>query len=525
MFKYLSMIIIVTGLIFSQNDTDTLNQAQADNVTAKTISLHADDAPLTIVLSMLAEESGYNIVTGPNVNEQDKLSIHLDDVDVNEAINLIIRASGLSYEIIGNSILVAKQDKIMEDVGVKPHIISLQYANTDDVVKLLSNITNQITVEKSGNNLLINASPKKIAEIEYIIDSIDVPATQIVLEARLIEVSLGDEQKVGLDWAKLGGISLKVSEAGAPVDLGTKYSKSLIPGLTFTQNELGLYEESYEEVLSAILPQEMYYQRIYDADQPNPIQGLIPFGYGAARQLTAFDIALDFLLRDNKAQVLANSQVVTLNGHEATISMVDVVPYVLSSGGVGGQVKVQKEEVGIKLSILPTINDDGYISTSVTPEVSSIYDMIGPERNIPHIKKRVSNTTVRVLDGETIIIAGLLSANKRNQVSYMPIFGRLLGWIPFIGDFFRHELDVIAKTDLIVQITPRIITDGESGIQKKLDHKLTEDELINFDIKRGLDYYLDQFKNDDEDAIQDTIKNQNTEDTIDSIESENIIKK
>ena len=61
--------------------------------------------------------------------------------------------------------------------------------------------------------------------------------------------------------------------------------------------------------------------------------------------------------------------------------------------------------------------------------------------------------------------------------------------------------------------------------KKKLDHKLTEDELINFDIKRGLDYYLDQFKNDDEDANQDTIKNQNTEDTIDSIESENIIKK
>ena len=493
MLKYWNVILIIIGLLFSQNTVEEQEQ---------TISLHADDAPLAIVLSMLAEESGYNIVTGPNVNEQDKLSIHLDEVAVSEAINLIIRASGLSYEIIGNSILVAKQDKIMEDVGVKPHVISLQYANTDDVVKLLANISNQITVEKSGNNLLINASPKKIAEIEEIIAVIDVPATQIVLEARLIEVSMGDEEKVGLDWAKLSGVSFKVSEAGAPVDLGTKFSKSLIPGLTFTQNELGIYEESYTEVMKSILPEEMYYQRIWDADQESPIKGLIPFGYGAARQLTAFDLALDFLLKDNKAQILANSQVVTLNGHQATISMVDVVPYVLSSGGVGGQVKVQKEEVGIKLTILPTINDDGYITTSVTPEVSSIYDMIGPERNIPHVKKRVSNTTVRVLDGETIVIAGLLSANKRKQVSYMPVFGRLLGWIPYLGNLFKHNSEVILKTDLIVQITPRIITEGDSGIKQNLYHKLTEEQLMKFNIDEKALKGLEQV----EERVEDILK-------------------
>ena len=93
------------------------------------------------------------------------------------------------------------------------------------------------------------------------------------------------------------------------------------------------------------------------------------------------------LLKNNTAEILANSEVVTLNGHEATISMVDVVPYILSSGGVGGQVQVQREEVGIKLKILPTVNSDGYITTQVTPEVSSIYDFIGPDRNIPWVKK------------------------------------------------------------------------------------------------------------------------------------------
>ncbi len=508
MFRYLSVFLIILSLGMNQdlespdNSESTIKDEDLERGLKK-ITLHADDAPLSIVLSMLAEESGYNIVTGPNVNQNDELSIHLDDVAVNEAINLIIRASGLSYEIIGNSILVAKQEKIMEDVGVKPHVISLQYANTVDVVRLLSNITNQITVEKSGNNLLINASPKKIAEIQYIIDLVDVPATQIVLEARLVEVSMGDEEKIGLDWAKLSGVSFKLSEAGAPVLLGTSKSNTLIPGLSFTQDELGIYQESYEQVMKTILPESMYYQRIWDANQQTPIKGLIPFGYGAARQLTAFDLALDFLLKDNKAQILANSQVVTLNGHEATISMVDIVPYVISSGGVGGQVQVQKEEIGIKLTILPTINDDGYITTSVTPEVSSIYDMIGPDRNIPHVKKRISNTTVRVLDGETIVIAGLLSASKRKQVSYMPIFGRLLGWIPYLGNLFKHNAEVITKTDLIVQITPRIIDDGYSGIEQKLYHKLSESELLDFDIdKEGILKSLRKF----EETIEDGLK-------------------
>ena len=91
-------------------------------------------------------------------------------------------------------------------------------------------------------------------------------------------------------------------------------------------------------------------------------------GLKFSRQLSAFDLTLDFLLKNNKAEILANSQVVTLNGHKATISMVDIVPYILSSGGLGVQVQVQREEIGIKLEILPTVNTDGYITTSVTPE-------------------------------------------------------------------------------------------------------------------------------------------------------------
>ena len=435
-----------------------------------TVSIHAEDAPLSSILAMLAQESQYNIVTGPNVNNQDKLTIHLTDVPINQAIDLVVRASGLSYEIVGSSILVAAHSNISMDVGITPHVISLQYANPDDVAKLLQNVTTQITVEKSGNNLLVSASPKKIAEIEAIIKKIDIPALQIMLEARLIEVSLTDEEELGIDWAKLAEMSFIIAETGNKIVLPDgNTTGSIVPGMDYNYNEATeAYEETFNAMKTGILPENMYFNRLDN----------MPFSNGASRQLTAFDATINFLLRENRAQILANSQVVTLNGHEANISMVDIVPYILSSGGVGGQVKVQREEVGIKLSILPTVNTDGYITTSVTPEVSSIYDMIGPDRNIPHVKKRISNTTVRVLDGQTIVIAGLLSANKRLDISKFPLLWR----IPYLGEkFFTHKSEKIEKTDLIVQITPRIIHDDYSGIDKSLSHEQTEHELLEKD--------------------------------------------
>ena len=453
--KTLSLFLTIT-LVFSSNPDEAR------------VTIHAEDAPLSSVLAMLAEESEYNIVTGPNVNNQDKLTIHLTNVPINQAINLVVRASGLSYEIVGSSILVAAHNNISQDVGITPHVISLQYANPDDVALLLQNITTQITVEKSGSNLLVSASPKKIAEIEAIVEEIDVPALQIMLEARLIEVSLTDEEELGLDWAKLSQLTFLIAENGSKIVLPDgNTTGTIFPGLDYSYNEsTERYEETLNALKTGILPENMYFNRLDN----------VPFSNGMSRQLTAFDATIDFLMRENKAQILANSQVVTLNGHEANISMVDVVPYILSSGGVGGQVKVQREEVGIKLNILPTVNTDGFITTSVTPEVSSIYDMIGPDRNIPHVKKRVSNTTVRVLDGETIIIAGLLSANKRLDVSKFPLLWR----IPYLGEkFFTHYSERIEKTDLIVQITPRIIQDSYSGIDKTLIHNNAEDELLN----------------------------------------------
>ena len=224
----------------------------------------------------------------------------------------------------------------------------------------------------------------------------------------------------------------------------------------------------------------MYFQRLSANNQ-----------IGFSRQLTAFDVTLDFLLKNNKADILANSQVVTLNGHEATISMVDVVPYILSSGGLGGQVQVQREEIGIKLHILPTVNKDGFITTKVTPEVSSIYDFIGPDRNIPLVKKRTSTTTIRVKNDESIVIAGLLSADKKKVQSKFPLLWR----IPWIGPkLFVHNSEVENKTDLIIQITPKIVTDSYTGIDISNAVQAVEKDLTDELESKILERLVNQVK-------------------------------
>jgi len=454
MFKYLIICLSVSVLFPAQEN---------NKETVPTITLHAEEAKLSKVLAVITEMSGYNIVTGPSVSAEDNITIHLVDVNVEQAVNLVVRAAGLSYEIVDGSILVANSNRLKEDVGVSPVVFQLQYANANEIRGLLSSITEDITVDSTGNRILVSASPKKIAEINHIIDEIDIPALQISLRAKLIEVTYGDEESIGIDWARLARISTIVAENAAPITFSDGSSTgSRFPGYQFVNMVEGAYETAADEFPLNEFPDLPY------ANLTDPVQGL-------SRQLTAYDVTIDMLLKNNKAEILANSEVVTLNGHEATISMVDVIPYVLDSGGGNRQVQVQKEEVGIKLRILPTINSDGYITTKVTPEVSSIYDFIGPDRNIPWVKKRMSTTTVRVKDSETIVIAGLFAGNKTFAENKVPLLWR----IPFIGKrLFVHKVEKVTKTDLIIEITPKIISDNYSFIEKKIYHTDIENNFL-----------------------------------------------
>jgi type IV pilus assembly protein PilQ len=436
-FQRMLIVLVLNGLLNFSAFAQDINKTKEKAL----LTMHAEDAFLPSILAILAKESGYNIVTDPNVNKQDKISVHLDDVPIDQAINLVVRAVGLSYEVVGNSFLVADPKKLKEEVGVTSHVITLKYAAAEDVKGLLQDISDQVQVDIPGNKLLVHASPKKISEIIQVVEQVDVPAIQIMLETRLIEVAADIEDNVGLDWSKLSSYTTILAENGVPITDG---GGSIIP----------------DDQTIGSLPATMPFNRLSELSKKDKT-GILPKYF--SRQLTAFDLTLDMLLRNNKAEVLADSRLTTINGREASIKLVDIVPYILSSGGVGGQVQVQKEEVGIKLNIAPTVNTDGYITVKVEPEVSTIFEFIGPDANIPRVKSRTSSTTIRVRDGESIVIGGLLSNDKKQTTYKLPFFHK----IPWLGEkLFTSRSIIERKTDLIIQITPKIVVDAYTGITK-----------------------------------------------------------
>ena len=433
----LPLLVLVYGQETSGSSSGSIDNQNKEELNLVTV--HAEDAHLPSILAILAKESGYNIVTDPNVNRQEKISIHLDDVPIEQAINLVVRAVGLSYEVVGNSFLIADPKKLKEEVGVSSFVIELKYASAEEVKAMLQDISDQIQVDISGNKLLVNASPKKIAEIQEVVRQIDIPAIQIMLETRLIEVAADAEEQLGIDWSRLSRFTTILAENALDEATGG----SIIPD----DQTLGQKPTT--------MPFDPLKTDLDDGSQ------IVPRYF--SRQMTAFDITLDMLMKANQAEVLADSRLTTLNGREASIKLVDIVPYILSSGGVGGQVQVQREEVGIKLDINPTVNTDGFITVKVEPEVSTIFEFIGPDNNIPRVKSRQSSTTIRVKDGESIIIGGLLSNDRKQTLYKVPILHK----IPWLGErLFTSKNLVERKTDLIIQITPRIVIDNYTGIMK-----------------------------------------------------------
>jgi len=433
----LGALLIFPGQTFGQPVSENVSlPASMQAGLAKTVTLDADDAFLPSILTILAEKSGFNIVTGPGVNTQERISVHLKDTPIEEAINLVVRAAGLSYEIVGNSILVAAASALEQEIGLSAHVIELRYTKASEIKDLVQNLTEKVQVDTVGNKILVLASPKVVAEINNIVKAVDVPARQIVLEARLIEVATDDLDQYGIDWEKLSDFTTILAESPLVKDAttGETDGSSRAPN----ENDFG---GNLPDL--GTLPEKYSFEKVEGFDNM----------FKFSRQLYAFDITLDFLMKRNKAKVLAHTQLTTINNREANILIGETLRWAVSSRE---NAIVVTDSVGIKLQITPTINSDGYITTTVTPEVSSITDLV--LGIYPRKKIRTVSTTVMVKDGQQIFIGGLFTIDDARVEFKMPLFSN----IPLIGKLFTHTYNAVKKTDLLIEITPRIVRDGIS---------------------------------------------------------------
>ncbi len=379
------------------------------------ISLTAKDANLSEVLRILSDRSGMNFVAGEGVNAA-KISIILNSTPLDEAINLLVRAAGLSYEIIGHSVLIARPENLKEETGLASYVVELKYAKADEVVAMLVDLTKTIKVDEGGNRLICYTSPRVILEIERIVKSVDKPHTLVLLETRLTEVSLDKLGQYGINWNTL-----------SPISGGVEYSKSPL-----------------SDALKA----------------SNWVQ--MPMN---------FNLTMDLMVSNGDAEILMDSKLTTTNNRMASLHIGEVVPYVIqsyntSSTGTGASQEIKKEEVGVIVKMLPHVNSDGQITLDLEPEVSNIVAWKGANSDIPVVRVRKTTTTVRVQDGQKVFIAGLISSDRGIERRKFPI----LGEIPFIRYFFTNTRRSNKQTNLIIEVTPHIITDP-SQIETMLNNQ------------------------------------------------------
>ncbi|HQO08853.1 MAG TPA: hypothetical protein PLK90_02480 [Clostridiales bacterium] len=449
----LILMISISGLVFGSK---LLYDTTSDNFRTP-ISLTALDQSVAQVLDALAERAGVNLVQSEETIGK-KVTLTLNEIPIKDALDLVVRATDLSYQIIDNSIIVATQKKIDREIGLNTAVFDLQYADAKTAKAMLADISKMVQIDELGNRLIYQASPKVSKEIEKVLIRIDRPLQQVLFKARIKEVGSDVQERYGLDWGKLSNYSTTIRE-GAYQDWGT-WEWDETDGYTFTydaeskpiRNLGGDYSGDYYPF--AISP---YYEH-------ETTSGINTVWHRVIGQ--EYQLSLDFENSDQDAVVLAEPEIATLNNKSAYVHIGDIVPYTVTTVSQGASTQtVQKEEVGVKLKVKPIINEENDITVNLQAEVSSIYGWVGPNSEIPWTKVRKAESTVRVRDGQTIRIGGMLLEDETYSVNKFP----LLGDIPYLGYLFQHQVKTKKTTNLIIEVTPYIMIDGEVVLDEEED--------------------------------------------------------
>ncbi len=456
--KFKSHIALVLVLSFLACITLSAQQRR-DPILDTKVTFNADDATLSSVFKALSRLSNTNIVlaidqAGTAEKEEKRVTINIKDVPIETAVSLVASSAGLSYRVIGsNTFLVGQKQNIMEEIGERSDIIFLNNLDAKKVSDALQNTSGKITPLEGQNALMVYGNPETFKEIEKLVKSIDTQQQQIEIRVRLIEVHLNEAKQIGVDWSKLNHLTTILAE-----DPVNQYGT----GLPYNYADATGYLPHGDPTDFGVIPDEQYFQRI---------NGFNDIGH-FSRQLTAFDVTIDWLLENNAAQLLTDTRVTALNGELATMHIGEVVPFVVTDKE--NQLQVERSETGIILNVTPKVNKDGNITMNINPEVSSVTELVGGY--IPRTKVRRVSSAVTVPNEHKIIVGGLLNSNITQKINKIP----LLGDLPLIGKIFQHRYELVENTDLIIEITPRLVSMQETAPTPKLDKRLTR-TLIQYE--------------------------------------------
>jgi type IV pilus assembly protein PilQ len=410
-------------------------------------SLEFREVDIKDILRQLAKQYNLNIVFSESV--KGLVTVQLSNVSIDQALDSIITVNGFSYTKKENVYKVTTIEEA-EKEGKQTKLFKLNNAEANKLKDTLSKVlspSGSIEADTRSNSIVVTDAVSVINKIEGMIPALDEITPQVLIEARLIETSLTNTEKLGIDWST----TLQAQGASRPITF--PFSPK---GKAGWVNDLAMPSGP----ASTDIPASSY---------------AFPYTVGTNFTLGTLDFTglkamLDFLRTRANTKLVAAPRIMTVNNQKATINVGRVVPIATyernANTGIFEVTGWEQQNIGINLEVTPQISPDGHIKLQLKPEVSNTVGTIAPDtiNQRPIISTRKAETEVQIKDGQTIVIGGLVKTTEAKTDKKVPF----LGDIPILGKLFsRHEAGSTTepeeKTDLLIFVTAHIIKDGDGS--------------------------------------------------------------
>ena len=377
------------------------------------LSLSVRNASVQEVATALARLSGRNIAAEANANGT--VTLDLQQVPLQTALDILSASQGITYMEKNGVIFLAKEEALKKQAAGF-YTFPLHYVRAEDVQKPLAAILNggKIAAEAASNSLLFNGSPAEARKIKETLQQLDVATQQVTLEAKIISIEQSEERNLGLQW-----------------------NWDTLPQYPAGKNENTANENS---------------ETVSESDH----KGHLNLGNRTQAQFR-FTATLNALITSGKAKVLATPSLITLPGKEAAIFIGSHIPVVTEKHNNGESTySTEYVDAGIKLQYTPVVSRDGFITSIVHTEVSTP-TLISELKNY-RINSRTADTNVRMRNGETLVIGGLISEEEQKQLQQIPFLSK----IPVLGELFKNRYKSKSKTEVVMLLTPYLSDAGAS---------------------------------------------------------------
>jgi len=420
------------------------------NLPTYLVDLDFPDTDIRDIISVLAEISGINIIYGADVSGT--LTIRLDQVPFDQSFQTILAMVGLTTQQMADNVLRVLTPETLSKHRAKASLvqktITLNYVKASEVQKHLQVVrispSAKITIDDENNLLVLYDTPEGIAAAERLLLQIDKAPRQVMIEAKIVEVSLTDNFDLGVQWE----LAHNRKDGTTTTEIGQLRETGGRTGVSDFVRSAGGAGAGAVTTLGSALTSSLGGTGVGLA---GPTAAGIAFGI--INSNTLFSAQLSALVDMGRTKILASPKIVTINNKKAKIQIGTSIPFnvvTVAQSGVATQ-STQFVQTGIILEVTPIINADRSIRLDVKPEVSipgTIIPQVGPQ-----IDTRNAETSVLIYDGQTLVIGGLIDEQLRSTIRKVP----LLGDIPVLGVFFRNVSEQENRSELIIFITPTIL--------------------------------------------------------------------